>query len=274
MKAQPTDSTGSYHVSQLLGSIAASYSTSKNYTGTDFQNLAFSSSFFWQHDGQRETLLHSHKLLADLSYLKFIDSTWAKGIDRVQANFLWSRSAKKWTHSYSAMLATQFLPNEQLVYDEQTERTHTERFGGPLSPGILELSYGATWVPWPLSTVQFSFATVRLLSNPKAALQSPAHKHLAESANTVFDMQYGGSLLISINHPLNDRVLWMNNSRVFCNAFDRDHIAFELMNRFGIKLWKYLQLRLDTRMGYDPLVNYKLKFSQEVMLGIFYERPR
>lgn len=41
-----------------------------------------------------------------------------------------------------------------------------------------------------------------------------------------------------------------------------------------VKLWKYLQLRLDTRLAYNPLFTYDMQFRQEVLLGFFYEHRK
>jgi hypothetical protein len=258
----------------INASIAASYTTSRNWQPTDFQNYAIAGSLFIQDDLERTNRRHQHKLLADLSYLKFVDSIWVKGADRLQLNLLWSRNEKNWTHSYSVLFYTQFLPTETSVHDPVSETNQRAHIGGPLVPAGLELSYGATWYPWPASSIQFSFATAKLSSTPKATLQNTNVQHLAEAGNTVLDMQYGASMLVNINHPLTDRIDWMNTSRFFANGLDRDRVNFEVRNRVIIKLWKCLQLRFDTRVGYDPLVNYDLRFSQEIMLGVFYERRR
>lgn len=169
-------------------------------------------------------------------------------------------------------ISTQFLPNEELAYDPGTESMRQVRYGGPLVPGTLELNYGATWCPWPMSSVQFGFATAKVIATPRYALQDTTAEHTISAPNMVLDMEYGASVVANINHPLNDRLEWINSSRAFCNAFDRDHISFEVVNRLAIKLWKYVELRLDTHVGYDPLLSYKVGFSQEVLLGFFYQK--
>lgn len=269
----PADSSA-FRSSTLNASLSASYTTSKNWQSTDFQNYALSSGLFWQDDLQSATRRHQFKVIADLSYLKFIDSVWVKGADRLQANFLWSRTERKWTHSYALVFWTQFLPNEATAFNSENSTMERHNVGGFCSPGGLELSYGATWYPWERSSIQFSFATAKITSAPKATLQDTGKEHFAQSDHTVFDMSYGGSLLVNIDKALTDRINWLNTSRFFCNGLDRDHVNFEVINRVAIKLWKCLQLRFDTRLGYDPVVHYDLKFSQEIMLGVFYERRK
>lgn len=67
---------------------------------------------------------------------------------------------------------------------------------------------------------------------------------------------------------------WVNNSRFFGNGLDQDHVNFQFSNMVIVKLWKYLQLRLDTRLAYNPMLNYKMQFRQEALIGFFYERNK
>jgi hypothetical protein len=85
---------------------------------------------------------------------------------------------------------------------------------------------------------------------------------------------YGFGLVTAINKPFGKHVQWLNNSRAFCNGFDKDHVSFDVANMLIVKLWKYIQFRFDTRLAYNPLLNYDLQFRQEALVGFFYERIR
>lgn len=271
--AQAVDSTRS-HTLTLKSSCAGSYATSRNWQAPDAGHCTLNGSFFLQHTAERRGHRHQHQVMADLGYLKFIDSTWSKGTDRLACNLLWSRSSQRWTRSWSAVLLTQFLPNEALVPGANGEDPHLLHYGGPMAPGTVELGYGATWYPWTGSSVQFAVATVRFVGTPTRALQDTTARHLFATANTVLDLQYGTSVVVSIDHPFTERISWTSSSRGFCNGLDRDHVSFDALNRVAIKVWKYVQVRLDTHLGYDPLVNYRLRFAQEILLGVFYEKQR
>lgn len=270
--AQSVNDTTTTRTIDFRSSMAASYATSHNWQAQDFQNYALSGSVFVQDLGSSSTRRHQHQLLADLSYLKFIHSTWSKGTDRLLVSLLWSRSMKKWSHGYSALLSTQFLPHEELAADPTSVRMRVNRYGGLLLPGVLEFGYGATWFPWSTSSIQFSFASIKFTSSPIRGLEVAPEEHLVITRNAAVDMEYGASIVASINQPIGDRLQWINTSRIFCNAFDRDHVSFEFMNRVTIDLLKFVQLRLDTRLGYNPVMSYDLAFSQEVLLGFFYSR--
>ena len=83
----------------------------------------------------------------------------------------------------------------------------------------------------------------------------------------VVDMQ-------AINKTFGERVRWINNTRLFGNGIDRDHVSFDLTNMIVVKLWKYIQLRADTRLNYNPMLSYNMQFRQEVLVGFFYERNK
>lgn len=68
----------------LYSSLSTSYSTSNNWQGSDLQNFAFLGNVLYKHAAWDSTRSHAHQVLADLGYLKFVDSTWVKSVDRVQ----------------------------------------------------------------------------------------------------------------------------------------------------------------------------------------------
>lgn len=87
-------------------------------------------------------------------------------------------------------------------------------------------------------------------------------------------MNYGFSVATAINKNFGDHVQWINNTRIFGNGLDRDHVNLQFSNMVIVKLWKYLQLRFDTRLAYNPMLNYKMQFRQEALIGFFYERNK
>jgi len=68
--------------------------------------------------------------------------------------------------------------------------------------------------------------------------------------------------------------LSINNSRAFCNGFDKDHINFDLSNTLIVKLWKYSRFRFDTRSTNNTLLNYQLQCRQEALIGSFCARHK
>jgi hypothetical protein len=65
-----------------------------------------------------------------------------------------------------------------------------------------------------------------------------------------------------------------NNTRFFVNALNNTGIHFECSNRIVLHFLKYLQLRLDTRLNYNPDQSTHLQYRQEVVLGVFYQQRK
>jgi len=257
----------------LYTSLSSSYSTSTNWQGQDLRNFAFIGNLLYKQSAQDSTHSHAHQVLADLGYLKFVDSIWVKSVDRVQVNLLWAARGQRFDHSYSILLNTQFLPNTSWSFDPELQRNTSKRVGGFMRPFSLEAGYGAVLRFWNTSSVNFAFATLKLSGYPKEST-APQFRDatLLQSPSMNYYMSYGLGIVSAINKPIGQRLQWLNNSRAFCNGFDRDHVNFNMSNMLIVKLWKYIQFRFDTRLAYDPVLNHSLQFRQEALIGFFYER--
>lgn len=259
----------------MYGSVCASYASSQNWVGHDLDNYSFATNLLYRHNMFSNERNHAHQIVADLGFLKFVDSTWVKHMDRFQVNLLWNSSGRKWNHSYTIVLGTQFLSTTKLDYSLEENRTIESQVGGFLNPFALDAGYGAVLSFWQGSNINFAFATLRLSGSPKASTApSFIDARTIESDRAYYYLQYGFSLTAAINKPIGKHVQWVNNTRFFGNGLDRDHLQFDLNNMVIVKLWKHVQLRLDTRLAYNPMLNYDLQFRQEALLGFFYERNK
>lgn len=259
----------------FYGSVSASYASSNNWNGHNLNNFALIGNLLFSHFLFASEHSHSHQIMADLGYLKFVDSTWVKSLDRVQVNLLWNSTGKKFNSSYTIAFGTQFLPSSFPEYDLNQDKLVERNVGGFLNPFNLQLGYGGVFSFWDRSNINFAFATLQVSSSPKG-ITSPAFMdaNVIEGKRAYYFMNYGFSVAAAINKPFGEHVQWINNTRFFGNGLDRDHINLQLSNMVIVKLWKYLQLRFDTRLAYNPLLNYKMQFRQEALIGFFYERQK
>jgi hypothetical protein len=259
----------------FYGALSASYATSTNWGGQDLRNYSSASNLLYRHNLFSDGYSHAHLVAADLGYLKFVDSTWVKHMDRLQVNLLWYSGSRKLNHSYSLVLATQFLPNTVLEYNLETLLNEERSVGGFMNPFTLDGSYGAVWSFWQGSNINFAFATLRFSAAPKSSI-GPAFTDasMIEGLNAYYFVNYGFSFTTAIKKPIGKHLEWINNSRFFVNGVNRNNVNFDFNNMVVVKLWKYIQLRIDTRFAYNPMLNYDLQFRQEVLLGFFYERKK
>lgn len=261
--------------SSLYGSLNASYATSQHWGGLDQRNYVLIGNVIVRRSVFAGDRYSSHQAMADLGYLKFVDSTWVKSLDRLQINLLWSTSRARWSRSYLVTFGTQFLPGSYTAFDEALGRPTARSVGGFLVPFDLGISHGTVFTFWGASTVDIAWATVRFNSMPKEFTPAAfVDANTLQGTRVYYFLSYGFGLASAINKRIGDRVQWINNSHFFGNGIDRDHVNMDLTNLVIVKLWKYVQLRLDTRLLYNPLFSYDLQFRQEVLLGFFYERNK
>ena len=269
------ESTTAFTSSSLYGSLSASYASSSNWNGQNLRNFALLGNLLYTHSLFSASHSHMHQVMADLGYQKFVDSTWVKSIDRVMVNLLWNNTGKKFNSSYSVSFSTQFMPDAVPEYDAEQDKLVERSVGGFLNPFDLQLGYGGVFTFWGRSNINFAFATLQMSSSPKE-FTSPAFAdaNVIEGKRAYYFMNYGFSVSTAINKTFGEHVQWINNTRIFGNGLDRDHVNLQFSNMVIVKLWKYLQLRFDTRLAYNPMLNYKMQFRQEALIGFFYERNK
>ena len=162
----------------LYSALSASYATSSNWQGQNLRNFAFVGNVLYKHAAFDSTRSHAHQVIADLGYLKFVDSVWVKSVDKLQVNLLWAANGKRFNHSYSLLLNTQFLPNTAWVTDPETDRTTAKQVGGFMRPFGLEVGYGAVFNFWKGSSINFAFATLKVAGFPKTHCQCVRECHV------------------------------------------------------------------------------------------------
>jgi len=269
--AQDSTTTSTF----LQTSLSASYTANNNWQGQDFKNLSFAGSINYRYGRSTLNWRQQHFLMANLSYLKFIDSLWLKNTDVINIQLLWNEEQAKIQHSYSVLFQSQFLPAYNHSYNHELRKNIKSKSSYSFNPASLDLAYGAIFSFWDFSNINFAIANLRFSSSPRfSTSQQIEPPHFANTNHAFLNLSYGFSISTNIRKKIGDRVEWWNNSRIFCNAADRDHLNFDFNNRINVKLWKCLQLRFDTRLAYNPLVNYKIQFGQEVLLGVFFEKAK
>ncbi len=259
----------------LYTSLSSSYTANRNWLGKDFQNFSFTGNIQFKHNQIGPVLQHSHVIIGDLGYLKFIDSIWTKNQDRIQLNLLWNSTQGRIKHSYTFLLNSQFLHNTRTAYNPEFKKNEITKFGGFMQPFSAEIGYGALLSFWKKCNINFAFATIKFSGYPKDFPTNVISEvHFARGEKNFYDMAYGLSIQTNIQKPIEKHLEWINNSRFFANQFDKNHVNFDFNNRLIVKLWKYVQVRFDTRLSYNPLLNYHLQFSQEILFGVFYQRDK
>jgi hypothetical protein len=216
---------------------------------------------------------HDYLFQADLSYIHLSDSTWIKNTDLAKLNMQWYEpKGVRFTHTYGVLFITQFLNSYKL--HQESERRYWS--GGFLNPATLSLMYGINVNFLKNSKVDVNFASVKLDLLPRALeknIQTVSIDNiLVKTKHTYINSAYGFSAMLTMEESFfNNSLILENNSILFFNALNRAQINLDINNRIAIRFFKFMQLKFDTRIVYNPNESFKLQYRQEVLLGVFYE---
>ena len=214
---------------------------------------------------------HEHYVHTQLGYTAITDSIWMKSADILKIHLRWMEENKrKVIHTYSLRFQTQWLSTWRINENSR------QWMAGFMNPSGLELGYSFSWYFLENSSLMLTPATLQLSVMPRtilspAAVEDPSIR--LPHANMY--SRYGFSGTLNIEESFYNNVLVLSHqSHLFCNAISAQNIQFDVSNRVSVRFLKYLQLRLDTSILYQPDQTSKLQYRQEVLLGIFYEKRK
>lgn len=257
------------------GSASASYSDQHNWDTDTRSSVSLSGNFQYRHRLKKFTGWgHDHCILSELSYHNLSDSTWIKGNDFLKINLNWKWDAgKKWLQSCRVYFTTQWMNS----YSQNFENTGSKRwqsgFGNPLT---LEAGYGISGYFWKNSDLSVQFATARINARPRLNYDKRNENEIDNSLlvlpHSYIRSEYGFSAWLNIREVYwNESIIWENTSGLFFNALNRTSLNLDISNRFAYRFLKFMQVRFDTRILYDPAISYRMQYRQEILLGVFYE---
>ncbi|CAN5425008.1 hypothetical protein BH11BAC2_BH11BAC2_23010 [soil metagenome] len=258
---------------------AASYIGQHNWSEETNSAISLLAAVNFRHRLKRSSgNAHEHSFRSEISYLNYADSTWIKGSDYLRVNLNWmSIPGKKITQTYSVYFSTQWLNSWTMI--PLADQTRKSWSGGFMNPANMELSYGTTIELLKNSRLILSPATVKIQSRPRYPLNPDPDKEkdktLFITKHSYIRTEYGFSAQVNLFEQFCDDILLLeNDSRFFFNALNKQGIHLDLSNRIAIRFLKFLQLRLDTKILYDPDYSMHFQYRQEVLLGVFYEHRK
>lgn len=260
---------------KFTGSVASSFTNSQNWKGSTFNSLSVALNI----DFNRMTETKNSNILfvvkTELGFTKFIDSLWNKHADKLNCNFVWKHKKRKIDHSCEASLTTQLLNSYLYTYDPLVKQTKSEWSGSLLNPATLDVGYGFAYSFWKNSMLNFSFATVRLKTEPIIkSLTLKDNKAIGRINRGQVFFDYGISAQALTDKDFTDNFSFHSTARFYMKGFNRESVEMDVSNKLNYKVWKWVQLRADIKMIYDPLISYKMQYRNELLFGVFYESEK
>ena len=259
----------------LNASASASYAGESNWSNRTGNSLAIAGGIDLNYDHVGKHKWNEHHLFrTELGFIRYGDSIWIKNSDAFKIQMRWSKlNEKKFETLWSFYLGSQWLNDYDYSFvDNETKKRWT---GGIFNPLSIELIYGWNKELWKSSRVSVSLATIKIESLPiNKAINTELKKDesLLITKHSYIKALYGFSSQFIVNESMyNDAIMLRHESRFFFNGLSRTSVHLDINNRIAFNFLKFMQLRLDTKILFDPDYSTKLQFRQEVLLGVFYQ---
>jgi hypothetical protein len=204
--------------------------------------------------------------------MKFVDSTWYKSSDYLDlAVDVVKNSGKRFENVFSFYFNSQILSSYEMYYNDSGSynKRWTSGFGNPMN---IDLGYGTTIHFWENCRIDLNFVTLRTSTIPVLDYESADHENDMIYKKTLITSEYGIGLQTYIKKNIGSRVRWENYSRFFGNAVNRQKFDIDFRNRMIVKVFKYLDFIIDSRIRYMPYPPYKFQFRNELMLSFTFEK--
>ncbi len=218
--------------------------------------------------------IQTYHFKTDLGFMKFIDSTWLKHTDSWKVTILFDENdSKTVTHAYALNINSQFLNTYRYFVNKMNE-TESQWRGGFFNPATISFSYNVSVSLWKYSSIMLGLSSLRVVWKPiYEGVREPKETPFRKTKNSFILAHYGMSGQVNIySKKITENITWDNTSSFFVNGISKDQVSFDFQNRITFKLVRYVQLRFDTHIIYDPLTSYNLQYDQEFLVGVFYEK--
>jgi hypothetical protein len=247
--------------------ISASYISYKNWKYNGYNNFSFILRENLNYDSIAQKTETHLRINAELGFMKFSDSIWYKNSDLLDLSLEISRNSEKRIRNvFSLSLNTQLLSSYEIRIDSNGEEFNawSSGFCNPLS---LDLSYGSSVRFWKSSRININYVNLRTTVQPLPDPSSLDSGSEIIYKKSLIRSEYGFTIQTFIRHNLSERLRWESHSKIFANAINRERIELDLRSKFSLRLLKYFNLILDSRLKYTPSYPSKLQFRNELMLA-------
>ena len=248
--------------------LSAKFSLSENNFNKDISTFELSERYELSMKVKPEKSYWDISIRSEIAYTFILDSLWKQSEDVFSLSvFRLNDSGSRLNQTFSLSLKTKLLPDKQIqkASDGQYKSISSAKF---FNPGNVHLSYGYTWRFWEICLLNFSLATIKVESIP--VYEYPNDEHRFGYYKRTWNLDYGFSLNIKIEHNFNKRLKWQHQSFFFVNSLQTNSIRFDLNNQIRYLLGQHLSLTVSTKLDYNLLLSPKMMLRQDFRLGFIW----
>jgi hypothetical protein len=255
--------------------LSSAFLNSSNWKGSSTSSFSttVNSDFYLATTTEMAGLVFTVK--SDLGFTKFIDSIWNKHSDKLYAQLIWKKKKYKIDQSYATSITAQLLNSYSYQYDPVLNTTSKTLSGTFFNPANFDVGYGIGISFWRNSIFNLSVASARIKIDPAENTSDIANSLRLGSVKhgTIF-FDYGFSLQILVLKVWKEKFEVNSSSKFFIESFELSHLHMDMSHKINYSIWKWLQLRADIRMVYDPTTSMKMQYRNELLFGVFYEASK
>jgi hypothetical protein len=252
--------------------FSASYTYYKNWKYSGYNNYAFllRSNINYDTIGNKwETHIRFN---GEVGYMKFIDSVWNKNSDYLDLSAEVVKNVnKRFENIFTFYFNSQFLSSYEMYYNDTGY--YTKRWcGGFGNPMSIDLGYGTSVHFWKTCRINLTFVTLKTTAVPYLSNEVLVNENDMVYKKSLITSEYGLGLQTYIRKNINSRLRCENYSRAFANAVNREKVNIDFRNRVIVKVFRFMDFIIDSRIKYLPYPPYKFQFRNELMLSFTFEK--
>lgn len=257
---------------KLNANLSGSFLNLSNWNGESFGSVAiFSGSDYYSSraTGSKQRIFTGK---SEVGYIHIFDSLWSKQSDLFNLQFVLKLQNRKFSQSLNALLNSQLLNSYAIVTDVKQQRLKRKWKGSFMNPSTVEMGYGLNVLFWEKSNFNIAIASARFRIDPVYENQPKPAKGVFGKVKRgwlLFDYGFSGQLVLVKN--LSNDLEWNSTGKIFFKGFNKGTIQFDVTNTMSYKFWKYIEMRADLKLVYDPLVSFKMQYRNELLFGFVFK---
>jgi len=262
-------------IKKFSANLSTSFLNTSNWKGSSFSSFSttVNSDFYLATTTETANLVFTIK--SDLGFTKFIDSTWSKHADKLYTQFIWKKKKSKIDQSYATSVTAQLLNSYLYKYDAIQKKTSKTLTGSFFNPSNFDAGYGIGISFWKKSIFNLSVASARIKIDPaENASEITPGLRLGSVKHGIILFDYGCSVQLLILKSWKEKFEINSSSKIFMEGFELSHLHLDMSHKINYSIWKWLQLRADIKMVYDPNTSMKMQYRNELLFGVFYEASK
>lgn len=205
---------------------------------------------------------------ADLAFAKNGKPGWEKTSDLFDLHLEWMKSnAALVRNTLNIHFTTQFLSDYKTIASDSSGSS-LRWAGGFCNPFLLDLAYAKSLQFWTTCRINILLVDLHTSLQPLSGSDEIPAQAFVCNKNAALISAFGVGLDGTIQKQILPRIRWENTVVLFLNAIHPGSIRFDFNNRIFFRLFRFLNLSINSALLYQPQTPYQMQFKSEILLNL------